>query len=304
MKKFNTIQPEENRGWLFLAFVSLFVVAFFRPLRDLVLTSYRSDTFSYIPFIPVLSLYLFNINRRHIFSQKKTFPAIGLIPISIGILLITGSWTASLDHSNYLSLVALSMVLIWIGAFALCYGIRSLRAAAFPLLSLLFMVPIPPVALDRIISILQVGSTMAAYGFFKVAGIPIARDGFIFHLPTLNIEVAQECSGINSALSLLITGLLANHFFLRTGWSKLILLLLIVPITILKNGFRIAVLSILGAYVDERILNSELHRNGGILFFILALVLLWAIIALLRKAEESLQRGKEPQLFAQGVNKS
>jgi exosortase len=155
------------------------------------------------------------------------------------------------------------------------------------------MVPIPAVALERIISVLQIGSTMAAYGFFKVAGVPLVRDGFVFHLPTLNIEVAKECSGINSALSLLITGLLANHFFLRTGWSKMLLLLAIVPIAILKNGFRIAVLSILGNYADERILNSELHRNGGILFFILALVLLWAVIAVLRKVEGSLEMNRE-----------
>jgi exosortase/archaeosortase family protein len=57
------------------------------------------------------------------------------------------------------------------------------------------------------------------------------------------------------------------------------------PITILKNGFRIAALSILGVYVDERILASDLHTRGGILFFILALVLVWGVIVLLRRVE-------------------
>jgi exosortase/archaeosortase family protein len=62
-------------------------------------------------------------------------------------------------------------------------------------------------------------------------------------------------------------------------------MLSLVPIAILKNGFRIASLSILGVYVDERILGSDLHRRGGILFFILALVLVWAFIVLLRIIE-------------------
>jgi exosortase/archaeosortase family protein len=101
----------------------------------------------------------------------------------------------------------------------------------------------------------------------------------------MDIEVAKECSGIRSSLSLIITALLAGHFFLRTGWSRALLVLAIVPITILKNGFRIAMLSILGVYVDERILGSDLHRKGGILFFIMALVLVWGVIALLRKSE-------------------
>lgn len=62
-------------------------------------------------------------------------------------------------------------------------------------------------------------------------------------------------------------------------------MLSLIPIAILKNGFRIAVLSLLGVYVDERILASDLHSRGGILFFILALLLVWAEIVLLRKME-------------------
>lgn len=300
MTKLELIRLYLNKHWRFLAFNVAFVFAFFGPLWDLASISYRSDTFSYIPFTPFISAYLVYINRQAIFSHKRSSPAAGLMTIGIGIVILsfTSELIAALDD-DYISPIALSMVLIWIGGFALCYGTRSLSAAALPLLILFFMVPIPAMALDRIISILQTGSTMAAYGFLKVAGVPTVRDGYVFHLPTLSIEVAKECSGIRSALSLLITALMAGHFFLRTGWSKFTLLLAIVPITILKNGFRIAVLSILGVYVDERILGSELHRNGGFLFFILALLLLWAVIALLRKAEERLQRGTESHILAE-----
>src|SRR5271169_6843027 len=263
MKKMKFIQWYPNRNWLFLALNVAFVLAFFGPLWDLVLTSYRSDTFSYIPFIPFISAYLIYLAREAIFSHKTIYFVAGLIPISIGIaiLFFTRKLTASLDHNDYLSVIALSTVLIWTGGFVLCFGTRSLRAAVFPLLFL--MVPIPTVVLDKIIFFLQSGSTIAALGFFKIFFIPTVRDGFVFHFSTLDIVVAPECSGIRSALSLLITVLLAGHIFLRKGWSKFVLLLLIVPITIIKNGFRIAVLSNLGVYVDRRILGSELHKDGG-----------------------------------------
>jgi exosortase len=207
--------------------------------------------------------------------------------MGIGILLLfMGNYReALLDHQDYLTIITASMVMAWIGGFALFYGIMPLRAAAFPLLFLFFMVPIPAIVLDKFILFLQTGSAEASSGFFKLSGIPVARDGFVFHLVTMDIEVAKECSGIRSSLSLIITALLAGHFFLRTGWSRVLLVLAIVPITILKNGFRIAMLSILGVYVDERILGSDLHRKGGILFFIMALVLVWGVIALLRKSE-------------------
>ena len=283
-----------NQNWHFLAFNASFILVFIVPLTGLIQTSYRSDTFSYIPFIPFISAYLIYLNRQMVFSQKRSYSSAGLIPISIGILVlfIAGKRTASLDHFDYFSLVALSMVLIWIGGFTLCYGTKSLRAAAFPVLFLFLMVPIPTNVLDKFIFILQTSSADAAYGFLKATGVPVARDGFVFHLPTLNIEVAKECSGIRSALSLVITGLLAGKLFLRTGWARTLLVIAIVPITILKNGFRIAVLSILGVYVDERILGSALHRNGGILFFILALVLVWGVIVLLGKAEGSTNQGR------------
>jgi exosortase len=276
-----------NSNRRFLLFNALFVPAFFGPLRDLVQMSMRSDTFSYIPFIPFISAYLMYSDRQLIFSQGGASSPVGFLAIGIGILILFfgGIRENLLSPHDHLTLVTSSMVLIWIGGFTLCYGTRPLRAAVFPLLFLFFMVPIPGNALDKIILFLQKGSAEAAYGFFKAAGVPVARDGFVFHLMTTDIEVAKQCSGIRSALSLIITGVLAANFFLRTGWSRALLVISTIPITMLKNGFRIAALSLFGVYVDERILGSDLHQRGGILFFVLALVLVWAEIVLLRKAE-------------------
>ena len=271
----------------FLFFSALFMSAFFRPLGALVQMSMRSDTFSYIPFIPIISAYLMYSDRQMIFSHKGSYSPAGLYLIGIGtMLLVFGSISeARLIRQNHLTLMAVTMVLIWIGGFALCYGTRSLRSASFPLLFLFFMVPIPGVVLEKIVLFLQTGSTEAAYGFLQAAGVPVTRDGFVFHLVTSDIEVAKECSGIRSSLSLVITGTLAAVLFLRTGWARSLLMLSLVPIAIIKNGFRIASLSILGVYVDERILDSDLHRKGGIVFFVLALVLVWMVIVLLRKGE-------------------
>jgi len=155
------------------------------------------------------------------------------------------------------------------------------------------MVPFPSNALNKIVLFLQKGSAEAAYGFFKASGIPVSREGFVFHLMTIDIEIAQECSGIRSALSLVITCVLAANFFLHTSWSRVLLIISTIPITILKNGFRIAALSMLGVYVDERILASDLHKKGGILFFFIALVLVWVEIVLFRKAEGRLKLKRE-----------
>jgi len=295
MEKLTLVRWYLNSNLRFLLFNALFVLAFFGPLRDLVQMSISSDIFSYIPFIPFISAYLMYSDKQLIFSHKGSAHAVGFLPICISILLlfINRNHEALSSHHDYLTLMTVSMILNWIGGFTLCYGARTLRAAMFPLLFLFFMVPIPSNALDKIILFLQTGSAEAAYGFLKAAGVPVARDGFVFHLMITDIEVARECSGIRSALSLGITCTLAANFFLRTGLARVLLVISTIPIALLKNGFRIAALSLLCVYVDERILAGDLHRKGGIIFFVLALILVWLEIVLFRKAEGKLKLNRE-----------
>ncbi len=138
--------------------------------------------------------------------------------------------------------------------------------------------------MDGFIYFLQVGSTEFTNLLFMATGVPFLREGFVFHLPGMSVEVAKQCSGIRSSLALLITAILAGHMFLKTGWKKVFLAVLIIPVTMFKNGIRILILTLLGTYVDPRWLTeSSLHRDGGIVFFILALVLMAPILYWLRK---------------------
>jgi exosortase/archaeosortase family protein len=56
---------------------------------------------------------------------------------------------------------------------------------------------------------------------------------------------------------------------------------------ILKNGIRIVSLTVLAMRVDPRFLYGKLHSQGGIVFFILSLLLLAPILWLLRRGEAS-----------------
>jgi exosortase len=116
-------------------------------------------------------------------------------------------------------------------------------------------------------------------------GVPVFRDGFLFTLPGLTVEVAEQCSGIRSGISLFLVGILAGHIFLKSGWRKLALAAAVVPITIAKNGLRIVTISLLGAYVDRQVLSGPLHQAGGIPFFGVALVLLAVVLWALRRGE-------------------
>jgi exosortase len=147
------------------------------------------------------------------------------------------------------------------------------------------MVPVPGFLMDRIILLLQICSAEVSYGFFKLTGVPIFREGFTFHLPGLSVEVAKQCGGIRSSLVLCIVSILAGHLFLSSWRRKFILSLWVLPITIVKNAVRIVTLTLFGVYVDPRILDSTLHQRGGIPFFLVALSLLGVVLWFLRRFE-------------------
>jgi exosortase len=263
------------------------LVIFWRTISALLEYSLHHESCSHIVLIPLISAYLLFMERKRIFfaSSSTGTPGIGLVVIGAILywLIIRGSIP---EQGNVpLSAAALALVLVWIGGFLWSYGIASARAAVFPLLFLLLMVPLPDPILSWVIYLLQRGSTEVAYLLFQMVGVPVLRQGFVLSLPTVAIEVASECSGIRSTIALFITCLLAAHFSLRTPWKILVFLLLVVPLVVIKNGVRIATLTLLSIYVDPGFLHGNLHHDGGFVFFALALLLLLPVFLVLERSE-------------------
>ncbi|MFH2045278.1 MAG: exosortase/archaeosortase family protein [Pseudomonadota bacterium] len=276
-----------KRNLLFSAFILIAVLMCYLPLRELLSTTSNREYYSHILLIPFVSGYLIFIKRKEIYSDKSYSFGAGGVFLLIGIALYaTGLINKlNLNQNNYASLTTFSAVILISGAFIFTYSFCAFKKALFPLLFLIFTVPIPSYLMERFIYLLQSGSTEFANFLLTVTGVPFLRDGFYFHLSSMSVEVAKQCSGIRSGLALFITALLAGHLFLKTGRNKIILAVCALPVTMFKNGIRIITLALLGNYVDPRILQSDLHREGGIPFFIVALLLLAPILYFLRKSE-------------------
>jgi exosortase len=261
----------------FLASIALF----WPPLHHLVSLSLNDQRYSHLILIPVISAFFLYRERHKIFPHIAFRPRLALPFLAASLLLY-------FVHSspNYaLSMAVLSMVLFWFAGFAAFYGVQSFKAALFPLLFLLLLVPVPFTQMDQIISVLQRGAAEATYRLFSLAGVPMFRNGVRFDLPGIGIEVAAECSSIHSAWALFITGLLVAHMFLKSLWPKVLLAILTVPIAMFTNAIRIVTLWFLGTHVDPSFIFGPLHHNGGILFSLISLSLLLSLLYLLRKLE-------------------
>lgn len=207
---------------------------------------------------------------------------------SAGVLIYVACWRfgALLPVRYSLDLAVLSFCCLLFAGFVLMYGRDSFCAGLFPLLFLLLAAPLPGFLLDRLIWWLQLGSAEVTSWIFYLTRTPVLREGLLFTVPGVTIEIAKECSGIRSTIGLLITCLLAGYLLLRTVPARLALLLAALPVLALKNGIRIATLTLLSIHVDPGFLFGRLHKDGGFVFFAIGLLILLPVLTWLHQSED------------------
>jgi len=280
----------DKRLLIFIGFTLAALALVFQPLQDLMDSTKRSDYYSHIILIPWVTGYLIYSKKKDLLGNPSPCYSMGGILVLLGLALYVLGFLGAkgLNFNDQVAFLVFSAIVFWVGGFLLLYGLDALRRNPFPFLFLVFMIPIPNVLLSKIIYALQSASTEVSEALFFLIGVPYQREGFVFHLPGVSIEVAEVCSGIRSSLALFITSILAGHFFLDRFWKKAVLAVVVFPVTVFKNGIRIMTLSLLGAYVDPRFLTGGfLHKSGGFLFFIPALGLLGLALWALRRQGSS-----------------
>jgi exosortase len=259
------------------------------PLRELFRLSLSTDTYSHILVIPLISICMIYVEKEAVFQTIRGTSRFAAPLFSIGILLyaLSGKFGLSISADGSLALAILGFLsLVWSG-FIWVFGSRAFRAGLFPLLFLLLMVPLPESVIDKFTVWLQWGSGDVTSWIFHATGTPAVRNGLFFTLPNVTIEIAKECSGIRSATALLITCLAAGYLLLRLPWTRAVLLFATIPVLILKNGIRITTLTLLAIHVDPGFLDGRLHHQGGVVFFVVGLLMLLPVLWWLQRVERN-----------------
>jgi exosortase C (VPDSG-CTERM-specific) len=279
-------RQERRRIAIWAAWTGIVTLAFVQPLARLTEHAARSDLLSYIRLVPFVSGYLLYIERRSLAAPDRS--SIGWAAILAGLgavaLVAAFAWRTSLSLNDDLALMALAYVCVVAAGGFLCLGSNWMASAAFPMVFLIFIVPLP----DAMVRTLEAASVLASADvaalFFRVTGTPLVRDGTVFTLPGIVLRVAQECSGIHSSWVLFITSLVASHLLLDSPWRRVVLVAFVIPLGIVRNGFRILVIGLLCVHVGPHMIDSPIHHRGGPIFFALSLVPLFLLLVWLRRA--------------------
>lgn len=175
------------------------------------------------------------------------------------------------------------------GILLVLRGMAGLRLAAFPLLFLAFMVPLPGVVVEVMTGQLKELLSAASVDLLHALGYPAARSGVVIVVGQYQLLMADACSGLHSLFSLAALGLLYVHLTARRDEPKTgrggggqgrthaaLLLTAILPVALAANLLRV-VLLILVTYHGGDALGRQVHEAMGVLVFIVALALLYAV---------------------------
>ena len=286
-----TVADSKTLAWTnkrFLGWCIYLVVlcsAFALPLQKLTRFAAHSDVHSYILLIPFVTAYLISIRWQQLSDRLTTSWAPAGLLATVGATALIANRFVELKPNDHMTLIALSFVCFAIAGAFLFLGAAWARSAMFPLFFLAFMIPLPAIVVDTLEEASKQASAEVANWLFLVSGTPVLRTGTEFQLPGITIAVAKECSGIRSTLVLIITSLLAANMFLRTNWRRALLMAVVVPLGLLRNGLRILVIALLCVHIGPHMIHNVIHRRGGPFFFAASLVPLFALLWLLRRQE-------------------
>jgi exosortase len=259
-------------------FAALLIFGTYPILKLLVYLWATNEDVGHGFFVPVVAGWIAWQRRDQILAMDLKPAWWGLGVMAWGVLQAYVGWVGA-----ELFLQFTSVLILLVGLLLLTGGVPLVRALAFPLLLLPFMIPIPGVVYTSITFPLQLFASWVAEATLNFLGYPVLRDGNILELASQKLSVAEACSGIRSLLSLSFLSLVYAYFFDSRVWMRWVLLGATIPIAIIANAGRVTITGILSE-TNPELAQGFFHELEGFVIFVIAGIMLVVLHGAIRGA--------------------
>lgn len=276
------LAPSDARRWLPWAALLAGLAALYVPTYVALANGlWRDEEYAHGPIIVAVFAWLVWRARAALLDEAASPPA----PLAGFALLAAGLALYLLGRTQSLALFEVaSHIPVIAGGVLAVRGWRALRALAFPLFFLVFLIPLPGFVLDFVMVPLKELVSGAVEWLLLALGYPVAREGVVLRVGEAEMLVADACSGLNSLYSLFALGLLYSQLVGRRGVARTVLLLVgIVPIAVAANVVRVLVLVLATYHLGEQATQGIVHDLAGLLVFVVAFALLLGYDSILRR---------------------
>lgn len=275
------VMAHGSRARLTWGVAMLAVAGFYSPVLAQMAHVWRTDTYAgHGMFVPLFSAVLVWMDRDRLRVVPARGHPAGFAVILCGLaLLLLGRWAESLLVQGVSIVVAVAGSVLW------RFGARYLRAVAFPVGFLLFMVPLPRLVVDAVTLDLQLFAAGFAGAVLGLLDIPFYLSGVLIELPTITLQVAEVCNGLRFLMALVVLTTAFAQVSQRSLGRKLLLVASAVPTAILANAVRVAAIVAAAYYVGPEASSGLIHYSIGKAVWALTLVPLVALGLLLRRGD-------------------
>ena len=277
----NRVSGDFFGGWSWESvFLILGLLAFCLPTMQFVTQqSWANEEGAHGPIVLATGLWLLVREWEEAKPFAKPSPMHMIWPL-LAILVplqIFARITQIVELEGYLMYATLLVVLYSI------IGIQALRKLWFPLFYIAFIFP-PPESFVAMATVpMKIWLSKAAIGFLQLFGYPIGGEGVTIYIGQYELLVAAACSGINSIISLSAISLFYIYMRHKADWRySALLVLLIVPVAMIANFFRVLILILLTYHAGEAAAQGFLHNFAGIAMFAIALLTIFSADAVLK----------------------
>lgn len=273
-------QPHDWWLWLpiGIGLLAICLPSFFHLMQ----TTWQTEENGHGPIILIVVCWLI-WQKRHAVMDTPSKPSkptifLGWVSLVLSLLVFIVGRSQSIDTIEVAALIPML-----IGILLLMRGWQAVRAMWFPLVFMLFLIPLPGLLVEIITGTLKQHVSGVAEEVLYAAGYPIARMGVMLSIGQYKLLVADACSGLNSMFSLSALGLIYLYLMKYRSWlHNGLLLLAILPIAFAANVIRVMALVLITYYFGDEAGQGFTHMAAGMVLFVAALMLLMAFDGILR----------------------
>jgi exosortase B len=255
-----------------------FLVLFGPSYYGLLKTIWTDDEQMHGPIVLAVAVWaLYKIRHELSVSDQFFRSSFGWWTLSLGLVIfIAGRFFGLLVFEIG------SQVFVASGCLMLLGGRRALKIAAFPIIFLIFLVPLPGHLIDALTSSLKnIVSVIAEQALYSL-GYPIARSGVMITIGQYQLLVADACSGLRSMFSLSAIGFLYIYLMEHKNLTRNFLLALsLIPIAFFANLIRVMVLILVTYHFGDAAGQGFIHDFAGLGIFVFSVLTLYSFDKLL-----------------------
>jgi len=248
-----------------------FVVLFIQPARSLALDWWNNPDAGHGLLLAPLALWL--AWRRGLAPDRKSQMVLGSVVLLGAVVLRYLSGLAAEIFT-----MRFSILLAVCGLVIFAWGWRQLLRWWLPTTLLFLSIPWPALITNALALPLQFQASQMGAALLESRHIPVQLAGNVIRLPGHQLFVTEACSGLRSLTALLSLGVLVGGLWLRFPVTRLLVLLITIPVAIVINAIRVFLTGFLVFFVDPKLGEGFMHVTEGWLLFIVAFGIL-ALVA-------------------------